>query len=328
MANEVQEREANGERWDAVLATDMLNVAEFRSLAPKSVSNLNTILYFHENQFGYPVKAERKKDLGFSFINVTSALAADENWFNSDFNRQSMLDEILKLQNLLPEFELSKTCDAIRNKSRIQYPGIDVDFIERQQPSNKSHHFHILWAARWEHDKNPQDLLATLRHLRERKFEFTLSVIGQRLQVVPEAFETISAEFSSHIRDWGFLPSRREYIKALHEADCFISTANHEFFGISAAEAIAAGAIPLLPNRLAYPELLGVNSHPDRKRFLYSNSPRSLADMIVETANEDITLILEKLKTEFRSKYDWKTRAAKMDEALQLSCENHLNRGL
>jgi len=35
-----------------------------------------------------------------------------------------------------------------------------------------------------------------------------------------------------------------------------VSTAKHEFFGVAAVEAMAAGAIPVFPNALSYPELI------------------------------------------------------------------------
>ena len=50
----------------------------------------------------------------------------------------------------------------------------------------------------------------------------------------------------------------KKYLKILSEADIIVSTAIHEFFGISVVEAIAAGAYPLLPKRLAYPEVLAL----------------------------------------------------------------------
>ena len=63
------------------------------------------------------------------------------------------------------------------------------------------------------------------------------------------------------IEHWGYVASRAEYLRLLAASDLVISTADHEFFGISVLEAIAAGAFPLLPNRLSYPELIPPELH-------------------------------------------------------------------
>ena len=41
----------------------------------------------------------------------------------------------------------------------------------------------------------------------------------------------------------------------MNDADIALSTADHEFFGISMVEAAMAGCYCLVPNRLSYPEL-------------------------------------------------------------------------
>jgi hypothetical protein len=74
--------------FDALFCTDMLNLAEFRGLAPLWVAQLPAIVYFHENQLTYPVREERERDLHFAMTNITSCLAADRVWFNSDWHRE------------------------------------------------------------------------------------------------------------------------------------------------------------------------------------------------------------------------------------------------
>jgi hypothetical protein len=49
--------------------------------------------------------------------------------------------------------------------------------------------------------------------------------------------------------------SRKEYATLLSSADVAVSTAVNEFFGIAMVEACYAGCTPLVPDRLAYPEL-------------------------------------------------------------------------
>ena len=47
----------------------------------------------------------------------------------------------------------------------------------------------------------------------------------------------------------------------LREADVVCSTAVHEYFGIAMIEAMIAGAVPLLPKRLSYPEVVPESFH-------------------------------------------------------------------
>jgi hypothetical protein len=70
---------------------------------------------------------------------------------------------------------------------------------------------------------------------------------------------------------------REEYIRQLCRADIVVSTATHEFYGISVIEAARAGCIPLLPNRLSYPELFPAEYlYEDEK--LYSRLKSLLED--------------------------------------------------
>ena len=53
----------------------------------------------------------------------------------------------------------------------------------------------------------------------------------------------------------GFVEDLGQYRALLARADVVLSTALHDFQGLSILEATAAGCLPLVPDRLAYPEI-------------------------------------------------------------------------
>jgi len=281
-AEQVRERLAQGQRWDCVFCSDMLNLAEFRGLSGRAVSGLPTILYFHENQLTYPVRVESERDYQFAMTNMTSALAAKAAWFNSTFHRDSFLDALEVFLKRMPDHQPTEATEAIRNKAHVFPPGVR---IPPERGPREPGPVHILWAARWEHDKNPEDFFEALQVLKARDIPFRLSVIGERFRDEPAVFKCAEQEFAAHIVHWGYQETRAQYEKALLETDVFVSTAQHEFFGLSAVEAILAGAYPLLPTRLAYPEILGLGEHPDAEKFFYDGHVQSLADKLTTLAH-------------------------------------------
>jgi len=75
----------------------------------------------------------------------------------------------------------------------------------------------------------------------------------------PEIFDQLAAHFKDE--DWNWVKtmeydfSKPEYYRVLVNSDIAISAADHENWGIGMQEATLCGAIPLVPNRLSYPEL-------------------------------------------------------------------------
>ena len=260
---QIHELVEQGKSWDVIFATDMMNIAEFKGLLRADLREIPIVLYFHENQFVYPNRFGQERDRHFPFTNFISAIAADQIWFNSQFNLDSLIGELWKSSKRWPDFRPTDAIDSLISKSRIEPPGIEAPPLDlptvqaaRLNRAAQGQPIHIVWAARWEHDKNPQALFEALKMLEAEGVAFRLSVIGQSFRTVPPVFEEIRTRFQKQIVRWGYQETRAEYWEALAEADIFLSTATHEFFGLSAAEAIAAGVRPLLPNRLAYPELL------------------------------------------------------------------------
>jgi glycosyltransferase involved in cell wall biosynthesis len=289
-AGQVAERVEAGEGWDLLFCSDMLNLAEFLGLAPAPVRSLPGLLYFHENQITYPVEHESEYDYHFAYTNMTSALASRRVWFNSAYHRENFLGGLGDFLKRMPDHRTLECLDAIREKSVIRPPGIEP-FPPRGK--RKPGPPRILWAARWEYDKAPERFFEALETLASRSIRFELSVIGGgRARRVPPAFDDAKRRFGRHIVHWGFLETREQYRSVLEEADVVVSTALHEFFGIGLVEAVAAGAFPLVPNRLAYPEVLAEGEVDGKDSFFYENEvedlPRRLLDVTERTQAGDL----------------------------------------
>jgi glycosyltransferase involved in cell wall biosynthesis len=314
-AEQVGTRAAKGERWEAIFCSDMLNVAEFKGLAPAVVRDLPLVVYFHENQLTYPVRQESERDYHYVITNLTSAVAATQVWFNSAYHRESFLDALPPFLKRMPDFHPLAEVERIRAKSFVHPPGVE-SFPQRgpRLPGP----LRILWAARWEHDKNPELFFAALRLLHERGVTFHFSVIGEQFRDAPPVFEQARQEFAGQVDRWGYQPSRDEYRRALQEADVIVSTADHEFFGISVVEAIGAGAYPVLPDRLAYPEVLEDVAQADR--FFYDGTPERLAERLAELLDQvqragDMHIQPVELRLHIRW-FEWTNRRPGMDEAI------------
>ncbi len=279
-----QQLQATGENtYDCIVTTDMLDVAQWQGLAQQPLAALPILVYFHENQLTYPVRNEHTRDLHFGQTNILSAAAATAVWFNSEYHRTSFLDAAADLLGRMPDYQPVEMVDIIRRKSQVCPPGVALSAAGEPRQDGP---LHILWAARWEHDKNPEMFFDGLRQARMQGASFRLSVIGEQFQLSPGCFDRAQAEFAPEIVYWGFLPTRTDYEQALAEADLFVSTADHEFFGIAAAEAILAGCRPLLPNRLAYPDLLNGIDERTRAQVFYDGTIDDLAVRIVDLSTD------------------------------------------
>lgn len=309
LADRVAEMQAAGRRWDAIFCSDMLNLPEFLGLAPAPVRSLPTIAYFHENQLTYPDDRKDPRDAHFGLSNMTTALAG-ETWFNSEYHRTEFLAALGDLLGGMPGYQLPDVVERIRSASRIMPPGVE-EFPPRGPRPDRP--LRILWAARWEHDKDPETFFDAVGRLKSAGVNFRLSVIGRQFNQVPPIFETARERFGAHIDRWGYQETLDDYRAALTEADVFVSTARHEFFGISAVEAAAAGAMPVLPKRLAYPEVFQLGWVPNAEKLFYSGGAKGLARRLAELAAGD----LWHGAAEIVKPLTWPKVAAEMDDRME-----------
>ena len=266
--------------WEQVFATDMMNFAEFLALAPKILRNAEKILYFHENQLTYPDSSKTEKDYHYAFTNFVSAMAADQVVFNSHYHKNEFLAAIKQLLNRMPDYSLTDQVDKVALKSSVLYPPTNVSV----QPQQTNDDIPIItWAARWEEDKKPKDFFDAIDLLVESGAKFRINVMGGNSESssIGYMFDAFKKKYATIIDVWGF-PSRAVYEQTLSKTNVFVSTALHEFYGITAVEAHQAGAFCVLPNRLAYPEVFKTKAN----YALYDETLNQLAKTIFCRCND------------------------------------------
>jgi glycosyltransferase involved in cell wall biosynthesis len=244
--------------YDVVIATSMCDLAVLRGLVPKLAST-PAIIYFHENQFAYPMRTKLQRDhVHLCMHDLYNALCADIILFNSKYNRDSLLDGVDALLQKMPDCVPHGIAKHILDRSKILPVPIDPEFFEARSPNNYPHNhaISILWNHRWEYDKAPERLFLALDTLKQMGVDFRLHVVGRQFRQSPPIFAQAQRQFAEHIDSWGYLSRREDYHKLLKKCDIAVSTAIHEFQGLALLEATASGCRPVAPCRLAYRECL------------------------------------------------------------------------
>ncbi len=306
---------------DILLATDMLDLTTFLALTRKKSASIPCALYFHENQLAYPWSPDdrdviQQRDKHYGFINYISALASDAVFFNSRYNMDSFLTELKGLLKSFPDYNEPETVESIMAKSSVLPLGLDLDrFDNHKNPKAGTHDKGpplILWNHRWEYDKNPEDFFRALYIIAERGLDFEVAVLGENFRNEPEEFLTAKKKLGRRIKQFGFADEFSTYARWLWRADIIPVTSNHDFFGASLVEALYCNCFPLLPMRLAYPELIPEETH---EGHFYRDF-----DDLVNRLEAAILNIGDTRKRSLRgvvSPFSWEKMAPRYDEELE-----------
>ncbi|HRJ41240.1 MAG TPA: DUF3524 domain-containing protein [Caldilineaceae bacterium] len=314
LAAQARQRLADGPPPAAILVTDMLNLPVWLGLLRGDLSaDVPVLLYMHENQLTYPPRPDEKPDLTYGMINWLSQLAAERVIFNSEYHRQSWFASLPNLLKHFPDYNHLQEIDRVQARSLVLPVGIRCDAIHqaRAEAQPRAEPPLILWNQRWEYDKRPDRFFQLLYRLAEADIPFRLAVAGENFRQQPVEFVDAQKRLASRIVQWGYVESAQAYRALLCQADLVISTADHEFFGISILEAIAGGAFPLLPNRLSYPELIPAELH---LACLYSDED-DLFDKAVHLLRHSRPAP-PSLRSHVQEAFDWPVVAAAYDRGL------------
>lgn len=300
---------------DLIIVSDMLDLSTFVALCRKSIDDIPVLLYFHENQITYPWSPDDqdialKRNNQYGFINYTSALVADHVVFNSQYHLDSFLGELPAFLKQFPDHQELDNVALIREKSSVLHLGMNLKRFDQFQHSKKRKTPIILWNHRWEYDKNPDAFYDALRFLQIEAIDFELILLGKHYQKIPPAFTKIKEQFAEKIIHFGYAEHFENYAHLLWQADILPVTSNQDFFGGSVVEAIYCQCIPILPNRLAYPEHL---PNHFQEHFLYNNNNefhQKLKQSCLMNSRGDVNPML----SDFVARYDWSNLAEQYDQ--------------
>ncbi len=252
----ISEREVLEHDFDLIIATSMTDLSSLRGMIP-NLASTPCILYFHENQFDYPASKQQVKRIEPQMVTLYGAVCADRIVFNSQYNRETFFSGVSQLLAKLPDEVPLGIVGSLREKSCVLPVPLENHFFSNKKTVKGvgQSEVNIVWNHRWEYDKGPDRLLRLVQYL-PAGLNVRFHVLGQRFRQQPEAFEELKANLQANawLGTWGYIESVDEYHEVLASCQICLSTALHDFQGLSVLEASLLGAYPLLPDRVVYSE--------------------------------------------------------------------------
>jgi hypothetical protein len=137
--------------------------------------------------------------------------------------------------------------------------------------------------------------------------------LGENYRRIPSTFIRAKTKFAEELVQYGPVAKRSDYYSWLGKGTLVVSTANQENFGIAVVEAVRFGCLPLLPNRLVYPELVPRSLHPVS---IYC-SPKDLVRKLTEYLNHPHrTSEARRVLAVHMARFAWERRILAFDRCL------------
>lgn len=248
---------------DVLFVSEVLNLAHLRQLVPW-LADVPSVVYFHDNQL--PPAVPNRRDLPGDLVNLNSAMAATEAWFNSLCNLRTFLSRasamVMRNQDLLGLNPLP----GLTAKAHLVPPPIDMGMIHELADSGiQRDDRSVLIDAR---GADAATISMAMSRLRKRKEVTRITTIGQvpdqatgaNLMVIDERDEAAQT-------------------RAMLSAGVMASARQGAVADDVTIKGLAAGCHPVVPSDGVYPELLPESLHG---RCMHDGTAESIANRVLD----------------------------------------------
>ncbi|MFI5379419.1 MAG: DUF3524 domain-containing protein [Tepidisphaerales bacterium] len=232
-------------RVDILFTSEAMNLADLLRMVP-DLGGKPSVVYFHDNQL--PAEGMRAES-PLHLVNLTTANAASEIWFNSIYHLKTFLRKATALVEGHPELSARNPLPELTGKAHLMPPPVDLtlDHDVLQQEEIK---------------RDPRVLFVDTRDADLRTLNFALGVLERRGEKV--TLVTIGPVVGLECRGPRITIAEQDeiaQIRALHQAGVMLSTRPHAPSDYHAVRALNAGCWPIFPDSGVYPELLPEAMH-------------------------------------------------------------------
>ncbi|MEZ5229247.1 MAG: DUF3524 domain-containing protein [Acidimicrobiales bacterium] len=256
LAELVQRHVATKGRPDVVLVSSPLDAARLIGLLRSELEGVPVAVYQHESQLLYPNARGVASNDADALYDWFSWLAADVVFFNSDWHRRQVVAELPAFVRRLPDDDHVRSIDRVIESFETLPLGLDLSWAAPSAERFDGTGPVVLWPHRWEPDKDPAAFARAVDRLVEVGLDARLVLAGASGPLDDDVRRRVVDRHRRRVLAAGPF-GVEEYRDWVCRSDVVVSCAHHDFFGVGVAEAVAAGCVPVVPDALNYPDLLG-----------------------------------------------------------------------
>lgn len=285
---------------DLIFSSEALNLADFLRLAP-GLGRKPSVVYFHENQL--PEADIERPEKPTDLVNLNSAMAAHEIWFNSLYHLRVFLSRASGMVARHEELQMRSPMPSLMAKAQHVPPPIDFAQLQAggsKSPAELRDPRSVLVDSR---GADHAMLMEALQSLADRGERMDLTIIG-RMKGLPDS---LRARTLDERNDAG-------HVKALLNSSLMVSARADAASDGLVLQALAADCHPVVNSAGVYPDLL---PEPLHELCLHDGTAESLAARMLDAWYLDRPRGLEFLTDEILSPFDAIGACRLIDERLE-----------